>query len=139
MKNSFVAVHRIDMPQYVLVVLNKKGEWMLPGGQIDRGETPSAAAKRELQEETGYRIGDSNMRNLVSANGTALFSTHFDFPVERNDRIEIFERRKKGETDDYGFVTKDRTRYVVRDWSTKDKSQQTFRGGTVQHLKYALP
>ena len=29
----------------------------LPGGRIERGETPSAAARRELAEETGYRAG----------------------------------------------------------------------------------
>ncbi|MGN0203710.1 MAG: NUDIX hydrolase [Coprococcus sp.] len=29
-------------------------QWELPGGLIDPGETPAAAAGRELQEETGY-------------------------------------------------------------------------------------
>jgi ADP-ribose pyrophosphatase YjhB (NUDIX family) len=31
-------------------------EWMLPGGRVERGETPHAAAVRETLEETGLRV-----------------------------------------------------------------------------------
>ena len=31
--------------------------WELPAGTLDRGEDPTAAAVRELAEETGYRAG----------------------------------------------------------------------------------
>ncbi|MDN3504506.1 MAG: NUDIX hydrolase [Rhabdochlamydiaceae bacterium] len=30
--------------------------WVLPGGGIDPGETPEVAAKREAEEETGYKV-----------------------------------------------------------------------------------
>jgi 8-oxo-dGTP pyrophosphatase MutT (NUDIX family) len=30
--------------------------WVLPGGGIDSGESPEAAACREMEEETGYQV-----------------------------------------------------------------------------------
>ena len=38
--------------------------WELPAGKLDSGETPLRAAKRELQEETGYRA--RSWRKLTS-------------------------------------------------------------------------
>jgi 8-oxo-dGTP diphosphatase len=35
-----------------------EGSWTLPGGAQDVGETCQAAARRELQEETGLTVGD---------------------------------------------------------------------------------
>ena len=36
---------------------NKEFEWQLPGGWIKNGETPEYAARREVEEETGLRLG----------------------------------------------------------------------------------
>ena len=32
------------------------GKWMFPGGHVDEGETPTEAAEREVQEETGLSV-----------------------------------------------------------------------------------
>jgi mutator protein MutT len=37
------------------------GQWALPGGRMDEGETPEQAALRELREEIGLRPGPSTV------------------------------------------------------------------------------
>jgi 8-oxo-dGTP pyrophosphatase MutT (NUDIX family) len=37
------------------------GQWALPGGRIDPGETPEAAALREMQEEVGLALGPGDI------------------------------------------------------------------------------
>jgi ADP-ribose diphosphatase len=39
--------------------------WEIPAGHIERGEDPEACARRELEEETGYRAG--NLERLFEA------------------------------------------------------------------------
>ncbi len=49
--SALVAARRGDE---VLLVLSRKDHWWeLPGGTIEKGETPRACAERELGEETG--------------------------------------------------------------------------------------
>ena len=55
-----VLVHRGRL----LVLRNNRGEWELPGGQLDDGETPEEALQREILEETGIEV---TVRRLVDA------------------------------------------------------------------------
>jgi 8-oxo-dGTP pyrophosphatase MutT (NUDIX family) len=40
----------------VLLLLNDRGEWELPGGRPDAGEGHEAALRREMREETGLDV-----------------------------------------------------------------------------------
>jgi 8-oxo-dGTP pyrophosphatase MutT (NUDIX family) len=52
-------VHRVreDGTTEVAVIRRPKyGDWTLPKGKLDEGETDEQAAMREIEEETGYRV-----------------------------------------------------------------------------------
>ena len=41
------------------------GQWALPGGRIDEGESPQGAVRRELQEETGLALGPESVLGVL--------------------------------------------------------------------------
>jgi 8-oxo-dGTP diphosphatase len=51
-----IVLRREQPPRIALVRLRKRDEWVLPKGKLDDGETPRAAAKREVLEETGHNV-----------------------------------------------------------------------------------
>jgi 8-oxo-dGTP diphosphatase len=63
-------VLRRELPARVAVVrLRKRDEWVLPKGKLDPGETPRAAARREVLEETGHHV---TVREFL---GTLVYET----------------------------------------------------------------
>jgi 8-oxo-dGTP pyrophosphatase MutT (NUDIX family) len=42
-----------------------RGQWALPGGRCDEGETPIMAALRELHEELGLELGSADVLGLL--------------------------------------------------------------------------
>src|SRR5580692_11123821 len=42
-----------------------RGQWALPGGRCDQGETPVEAALRELHEELGLALGPDDVLGLL--------------------------------------------------------------------------
>lgn len=147
-KNAFVAIiWRNKQPAKVFVVRDKKtGKWMLPGGKIDRGETPKQAAMRELKEESGYDAKYmDNFTQVDSKNETVLFKTEFSFPDDKRMRTQIFYTRGQihgiawvQETDDYGWAQRATGGFKIVDYGGNMKATQRFRGGTISHLDLVI-
>jgi 8-oxo-dGTP diphosphatase len=51
-----IVLRREQPPRIAVVRLRKRDEWVLPKGKLDDGETPRAAARREVLEETGHNV-----------------------------------------------------------------------------------
>jgi 8-oxo-dGTP diphosphatase len=51
-----IVLRRAEPPLVAVVRLRKRNEWVLPKGKLDNGETPRAAAIREVMEETGHDV-----------------------------------------------------------------------------------
>jgi 8-oxo-dGTP diphosphatase len=51
-----IVLRQAERPLVGVVRLRKRNEWVLPKGKLDRGETPRAAAEREVNEETGHDV-----------------------------------------------------------------------------------
>ena len=67
----------------VLLLLNERGEWDLPGGRPDPGEDHRAALKREVREEAGLEVEV----------GVALEGHLFEVLPGRFVQIEVFACR----------------------------------------------
>jgi ADP-ribose pyrophosphatase YjhB (NUDIX family) len=75
--DAVLLVERADAP----------GTWCLPGGHVDHGESPSAAAARELEEETALAVDPAALTYLEDScvepvDGKAMvgvdYATRFD-------------------------------------------------------------
>lgn len=44
----------------------RRGAWTMPGGGLEPGEDPERAARREVQEETGYKVAIEQLLGIHS-------------------------------------------------------------------------
>ena len=73
----------VDTDGRVLIAQRPQGKpmaglWEFPGGKVEKGESPEAAIVREIDEELGIALDESNLRPLSFASGPANPPTSFD-------------------------------------------------------------
>lgn len=92
-KQSVYGVAYDQRQQTFLTVETKWNNLLLPGGGIERGETPEQALHWELLEETGFSIQiDAPIgraeQYVLTPNGKAILNDAFFFKMTLHERIQ---------------------------------------------------
>jgi ADP-ribose pyrophosphatase YjhB (NUDIX family) len=97
-----------DQGRLLLARRTDSGTWCIPGGGADVGESPSAAAEREVEEETGLRVRATRLLGVYDNRTWVLPS------VARHAYYLVFECEVLGgeltpsnETSEFRWVTPD--------------------------------
>lgn len=80
----------IDRSGAVLLLQRPSGEWGIPGGKLEAGETPAFAAIREIEEETGITLSPGQLVALACVNNPDGYD--FTAFAARVDRCEVTMR-----------------------------------------------
>jgi 8-oxo-dGTP diphosphatase len=83
-----IVLRQGQTPLVAVVRLRKRNEWVLPKGKLDDGETPRAAAEREVVEETGHDVAVHEFL------GTLVYESRGGSKVVHYWRMEARGRRR---------------------------------------------
>ena len=99
----------------ILLVRNSSSHsWMMPGGLVDRGETPKQAAYREFQEETNFTLDESKVQS-----STLFYRHHRDGSVTQihiltiKRSLDISKFRKTNETDSIMHISLGKLKHII--------------------------
>jgi 8-oxo-dGTP pyrophosphatase MutT (NUDIX family) len=89
------AVAVVHAGRLLVVRPTYRAAWVLPGGLVDRGESPAEAARRELHEEAGIMVSAGTLIPLGEV-GFAAFGARFTVALFRHDPPRLPDVRVDG-------------------------------------------
>jgi len=102
----------------LIVKANYKKHWTLPGGIVDRHETPLDAAVRETREEVGIEIDRSQVEFVMVATRSSKFFDSYQFvfraPFKDSQLNDIV--LQASEIDEYALVSREEVATGNRDY-----------------------
>ena len=104
------ATPRIDVRSAVfndgkLLMVRERSDngWTLPGGWADVGDTPAAAAEREVWEEAGYRVQARRLVGVYDANRAGVLELFHAYKIIFLCDLVSGETRPSSETSEVAF------------------------------------
>ena len=95
-----------DAGELLIVKAYYKNYWTLPGGIVDRNETPKQGAIRETREEVGITLNPETVSFVAIANRASSEAQTYQFvfkaPLPQGVSIVL----QKSEIDEYAFVSR---------------------------------
>jgi 8-oxo-dGTP pyrophosphatase MutT (NUDIX family) len=101
-KTSQAAVVLNEARDHVLLIwrhrfISDTWGWEVPAGWVEPGEEPEAAIRREIEEETGYQVGQ--VEPLVSYNAISGISTMHFTAYLGQDAVSLGDSRDADEVE----------------------------------------
>lgn len=87
----FVNDGRVLLMKRAASAADAPNTWGFPGGGIEPGESPEAAARRELQEECGFTYDGPLEPLYVAENGFQCFGAVCDFEPKLNNEHTAYD------------------------------------------------
>jgi 8-oxo-dGTP diphosphatase len=86
-----IVTQRGNAPLIAVVRLRKRNEWVLPKGKLEDGETPRAAAEREVLEETGHQVSVHEFLGTLAyeAGGRSKVVHYWRMEADREQTLEL--------------------------------------------------